>query len=370
MSGPRAELFLARQDSLRASMAAAELDGLVVSSLPNVTYLTGLVASSAVCLITDQHCWLISDGRYAQALRDRAAALPGLTSREVGGDGTADAVLAGLVAEAGGRRLGFEGAHVSVRQFRSLQAAVGPGLDWIETHQMVELLRAVKDTWEIATLREAATRLSDAAKCILSNRLAGLREREVASMVEDELARVGFSRPAFDTIVASGPNAALPHHRAGTRQLADGDIVVLDFGGVWQGYAVDLSRTCVMGRPSPRQAGWIEAVAAAQDAAIAAVGPGTAPEEVDAAARARLRAAGLDGYFTHGTGHGLGLEVHELPRVGRKRPGISEPPLAAGMVLTVEPGVYLPGEGGVRIEDDVLVTPEGRELLTEVPRMV
>ncbi len=370
MSGPGAELFLARQAGLRASLAAADLDGLVVSSLPNITYLTGLVASSASALITQQHCWLISDGRYAQALRDRAAALPGLTSREVGGQGTADAVLAGLLADGGVRRLGFEGAHVSVRQFRSLETTAGPALEWIETYQMVELLRAVKDPWEIATLREAGARLSDAAKCILSNRLAGLSERKVAARIEYELEQVGFSRPAFDTIVASGPNAALPHHRAGTRKLADGDIVVLDFGGVWQGYAVDLSRTCVMGRPSPRQAEWIEAVAAAQDAAIAAVAPGTAPEKVDGAARASLRTAGLDEYFTHGTGHGLGLEVHELPRVGPKRLGISEPALLAGMVLTVEPGVYLPGEGGARIEDDVLVTPDGRELLTEVPRMV
>jgi Xaa-Pro aminopeptidase len=370
MPAPGARFFLARRARLRAAMATAGLDGLVVSSLPNITYLSGLAASAALALVTAERCWLISDGRYAQALRDRLDALPGLEAREVDGSGSYEQTLVSVIAEAGVSRLGFESAHVSVRRFRWLEAAAGSAVEWVETHEIVERLRAVKDPWEVATLREAAARLSDAAKCILANALAGSTEREVAARVEQELARVGFTRPAFDTIVASGPNAALPHHRAGTRRLMDGDLVVLDFGGVWHGYAVDVSRTRVVGRATARQAGWIEAVIKAQDAAVAAVRPGAAPERVDAAARASLDAAGLGEYFTHGTGHGLGLEVHELPRVGRRRPGVTEPPLLAGMVLTVEPGIYLPGEGGVRIEDDVLVTRGGRELLTDVPRMV
>jgi Xaa-Pro aminopeptidase len=367
---PPAELFGARHARLRAAMSSAGIDSLLVSSLPNITYLSGLTASAALVLVTEEQCWLVSDSRYGQALRDRAAALPTLTIREVQGTSSYDQTIASVIAEAGAGRLGFESAHLSVRRFRGLESMASSAVNWIETHEMVELQRAVKDPWEVGTLREAAARLSDAAKCILAKALAGQTEQEIAREVERELVRVGFSRPAFDTIVASGPNAALPHYRAGTRQVTEGDIVVLDFGGVWQGYVVDLSRTVVIGRPSAQQAEWLEAVCAAQDAAVGTVAPGVAPEQVDAAARGRLEAAGLGEYFTHSTGHGLGLEVHELPRVGRWRQGVVEPPLLAGMVLTVEPGVYLPGHGGVRIEDDVLVTPGGRELLTEVPRMV
>jgi Xaa-Pro aminopeptidase len=183
-------------------------------------------------------------------------------------------------------------------------------------------------------------------------------ERDVAGLIDLELRRAGFSRPAFDSIVASG-----------TKRVERGDLVLLDFGGVWQGYVVDLSRTLVAGAsPTPVQRAWIEAVAEAQRAAIETIRPGVAPEAVDEAARGELARAGLGDFFVHGTGHGLGLEVHELPRIGRRRTDRVEPPLAAGMVCTIEPGVYVPAQGGVRIEDDVLVTMAGCEVLTWVPR--
>jgi Xaa-Pro aminopeptidase len=208
---------------------------------------------------------------------------------------------------------------------------------------------------------------------------AGLTEIDVALELETGMRRTGFSRPAFDTIVASGPNSALPHARAGDRRFVNGDLVVLDFGGVYNGYCVDLTRTVSIGPPSPEAVRVYDAVRRAQAAAVAAVGPGVATAAVDAAARGALTADGYGEAFGHGTGHGLGLEVHEAPRVARAHPasaGRVYPPghvpdettLQAGMVVTIEPGAYVPGFGGVRIEDDVLVTAEGCEVLTTVGR--
>ena len=197
-----------------------------------------------------------------------------------------------------------------------------------------------------------------------------MRERNVAGAIEVELRRVGFDKPAFDTIVASGPNSAIPHYRSGDRRMENGDLVVLDFGGLLDGYAVDLSRTIVLGPASERAQRLFAAVADAQQAAFKAVSIGRAATEVDAAARLVLERAGLGDAFSHGTGHGLGLEVHERPRVTRYRPGLAAEPLEAGMVFTLEPGAYLAGWGGVRIEDDVVVTADGPEWLTDVPRLM
>jgi Xaa-Pro aminopeptidase len=191
----------------------------------------------------------------------------------------------------------------------------------------------------------------------------------VAATVEAELRRVGFEKPAFDTIVAAGPNSAVPHYRAGDRRLEPGDLVILDFGGMLNGYAVDMTRTIAVGGPNERQRRLLEQVAAAQAAAFAAIEIGRAATDVDRAAREVLERAGLGEAFSHGTGHGLGLEVHERPRVTKYRPELPVEPLAAGMVFTLEPGAYLEGYGGARIEDDVVVTPGGAEWLTDMPRL-
>ncbi len=196
----------------------------------------------------------------------------------------------------------------------------------------------------------------------------GLTERVVAVAIEAAMRDAGYERLAFDTIVASGPNAALPHHRAGDRVLSTGDLVVLDFGGVLDGYCCDLTRTVSIGAPSPRARQVYDAVLDAQQAAIAAVKPGVETSAVDLAARSLLEARGLGAAFGHGTGHGLGLDVHEEPRVAKPRPDAPALTLESGMVFTVEPGAYLPGWGGVRIEDDVLVTDTGCEVLTSAPR--
>jgi Xaa-Pro aminopeptidase len=184
----------------------------------------------------------------------------------------------------------------------------------------------------------------------------------VAWDIDVALRSAGFERPAFETIVAGGPNAARPHHRPTDRRLETGELVLVDFGGQLDGYAVDLSRTVALGDVGPRRRHWLEAVAAAQAAAVAAVAPGRLPSEVDTAARRRLAVEGLADYFVHSTGHGLGLDVHERPTIAAR--GDAAGPLATDMVFTIEPGVYVPGEGGVRIEDDVLVTATGAERLT------
>jgi Xaa-Pro aminopeptidase len=196
----------------------------------------------------------------------------------------------------------------------------------------------------------------------------GKTERQVAGAIEAAMREAGYERLAFDTIVASGPHSAMPHYRAGTRALAAGDLLVLDFGGVLDGYCCDLTRTVSIGPPSREVRRVYDAVRDAHAAAVAAVRPGIETSAVDAAARELLRDRGLGDAFGHGTGHGLGLDVHEEPRIGKPRADVPPVTLAPGMVFTIEPGAYLPGLGGVRIEDDVLVTDSGCELLTTLPR--
>jgi Xaa-Pro aminopeptidase len=194
----------------------------------------------------------------------------------------------------------------------------------------------------------------------------GRAERDVALAIDWRMRRAGFERAAFDTIVAAGPNAALPHARPGERTLTEGDLVVLDFGGVYDSYCVDLTRTVSIGRAGSQERDVYAAVRAAHDRAIQVVGPGALPFAIDAAARDELTTRGLGDAFGHGTGHGLGIEVHEAPRISRRRPDAEggEDPVRPGMVFTIEPGAYFPGWGGVRIEDDVVVTERGVDLLT------
>jgi Xaa-Pro aminopeptidase len=367
------ERLLARIKGVRDSLSARQLDGIVITSLPNVAYLSGFFASAAALVVTRDEVVLIGDSRYAESLTRRAQACPFIQSRQLPiGDSYEQGLVAAL-APLRGSTIGFEPNHLTVSRHRYITTAleqVGWEPPLVGADGLVESLRAVKDAWEIDLLRDAAARLSNAAKCILSNVLQGRTESDVAGAIELELRRAGFERAAFDTIVASGANAALPHGRAGQRRIERGDLVVLDFGGVLDGYCTDMSRTVVAGSGGIREGRMIEYVAEAQRAAFAAVRPGVAPEQVDEAARSTLAGYGIAEAFTHGTGHGLGLEVHEAPRVSRVRTGHTEPQLGPGMVLTLEPGVYFPGWGGVRIEDDVLVTDDGAEWLTDVPKIL
>jgi Xaa-Pro aminopeptidase len=366
------DLHVARHARLRDDLRAAALDAIVITSLPNIAYLTGLFASAAAFVASADRLALIVDGRYLPTARERAAALDGIEVVHVAASQGQEEAIAAAVRTFTGGRVGFESAHVTVKQHTGLTArlaAADTKTEMVAVEGLVEQRRAIKDDWELQTLRDAVGRLSDAAKCIIPKALAGQREREVAGAIEAELRRVGFDKPAFDTIVAAGPNSAVPHYRAGDRQLAAGELVILDFGGMLNGYAVDMTRTVVVGGGRPRERRLIEQVIEAQQAAFDAIAVGTPATEIDAAARGVLAGHGLGEAFSHGTGHGLGLEVHERPRLTKSRPDLTAEPLQPGMVFTLEPGAYIDGWGGARIEDDVVVTPGGAEWLTDVPRL-
>lgn len=362
-----------RHDVVRRELAARGLDALVITSLPNILYLTNFTGSSAIVVLTPDRLWFITDFRYLTVLSEAqgtAHECPGMEVVTV--EGSYDATLAEQLALRPWRRIGFEAAHLTVDRYRWLTATIaanGPeGAELVATDRVVERSRVRKDRYEIDTLREAARRLSRVAAEIPAEVRRGLTEREVALAIDRLVRLAGFERPAFDTIVASGPNAALPHARPGERTITEGDLVVLDFGGVYASYCVDLTRTVAVGPASARARQVYGAVLEAHDRAIASVAPGRSRFEIDAAARDTLDRHGLAEAFGHGTGHGLGIEVHEDPRISRRRPDVDgeDEAVAAGMIFTIEPGAYLPGWGGVRIEDDVLVTDTGVEVLTDV----
>ena len=345
----------------------------MITALPNVLYLTNFSGSSAIGVLTAERLFFITDFRYLTMLEEARGTgheCPDLELVTV--EGSYDVMLADLLARQPFRRIGFEAAHLTVDRYRWLTATIeasGPkAAELVATERLVERARVRKDPHEIATIREAARRLSLVASAAPAEVRRGLTERDVAMAIDRRVRQAGFERPAFDTIVASGPNAALPHARPGERTIVEGDLVVLDFGGVYDSYCVDLSRTVSIGPASTRVREVYGAVLEAHDRAIAAVGPGRSRFEIDAAARDTLVRHGLGEAFGHGTGHGLGIEVHEDPRISRRRPDVDtdDEAVAAGMIFTIEPGAYLPGWGGVRIEDDVLVTDTGVDVLTDV----
>jgi Xaa-Pro aminopeptidase len=309
-----------------------------------------------------------TDSRYETAVRamqTSAARCPSLRLHIV--QGAYDAALAAFLSAAPLGRVGFEAEHLSVARWQWLTRAMPEGVALTAVERIVEAERIVKDEYEIATLRDAGKRLSAVARRLPDFVRAGMTELAVASRIDAELRAEGFSRPAFETIVASGEHSALPHARPSGRTIGEGDLVVLDFGGVYDSYCVDLTRMGVVGRPTKRVREVYDAVLRAHDRAIAAVAPAASKFDIDQAARDVLTAAGMGDAFGHGTGHGLGIEVHEDPRITRRRPDVDgrDECVAAGMVFTIEPGAYFPGWGGVRIEDDVLVTETGAERLTD-----
>lgn len=363
---PPADALTARLAAARNGIGPAGLDALVVSHPVNLRYLLGVAASAGMALVTFDEVVVVADHRYARQFEEAAADLAGVSVVAVPVGGSYEATMAGVVAARGAGVLGIEADHLTVARLAGLGREPGmAGRELRPTSGFIEQFRVVKDAWEQGRLREAGGRLAEVAACILPEVSDGRSEREVSWEVELALHAAGFDRPAFDTIVASGPNAARPHHRATDRRIGAGELVVLDFGGVLDGYAVDMTRTVAVGPIGPEQRGWLTAVGEAQQAAIDAAAPGILPSAVDGAARRTLARAGLAEAFVHGTGHGLGLEVHERPTIGPR--GDHDGPIAPGMVFTVEPGVYFAGRGGVRIEDDVLVTATGVERLTGAP---
>jgi Xaa-Pro aminopeptidase len=372
MTLPTTSALAERQARIHRTLDALDLDALLVTYPPNIRYLTNHVGSAGVLVLTRAAAHLVVDFRYQDAvasLQRSPSACPGLRTWPV--PASYDEAVVSCLVEIGVGRVGFEASNLTVSRHEWMIAAIaarGADISLRATARVVEQQRLVKDAAEIAILRDAALRLTAVAEAGFAAVRPGVRERDVAAALESAMRAAGYERTAFDTIVASGPNAALPHHRAGDRRLVAGDVVVLDFGGVLDGYCCDLTRTVSVGPPSAEAIRVHAAVRDAQQAAIASVRPGIAASGVDEAARRLLVQRGLGDAFGHGTGHGLGLDVHEEPRIARPQNQVPPVALEPGMVFTIEPGAYLSGWGGVRIEDDVLVTPAGCEVLTAVPR--
>jgi Xaa-Pro aminopeptidase len=349
-----------RLGRLRDGLGEAGIDGLLVTKLENVRYLAGFSGSAGMLLVPagGGEAVLLTDGRYRdQSAAELAAAGVDARVEVAGGAGQLEA-LGRLVK--GTERLGLEAPHVSWALQARLEELVEP-VGLVPTRGLVEALRVVKDPGEQARI-ERACEIADVALAQVKERLlSGCTEVELAAELEHEMRRRGASGPSFETIVASGPNSALPHARPTGREIGRGELVVIDFGALVDGYHSDMTRTLCVGEPPDDLAALVDAVLAAQRAGLHRVAAGVSAGEVDEAARSSLAEAGYGELFIHSTGHGVGLEIHEGPPVAHGSADI----LQAGSVVTVEPGAYEPGRGGVRIEDTVVVTATGARVLTK-----
>lgn len=347
-----------RRDRVRYLVAAAGLDALLVTHLPDVLWLSGFSGSHGAVLVGRDEVVLATDGRYAQQIAVQSPDTRVVISRRPVVDLVLDA------ADRGARRIAIQPRQLSVGDFGAVTAGV-PTVKLVLEGPSLSPLRSVKDDEEVAAIRRAC-RISTAAlgQTVEAVR-PGMTEIEVARLLELMMGRLGAQDRSFDTIVATGPHSAIPHHAPTTRPLAVGDLLKIDFGAVFDDYHADCTRTFVVAAdPEPWQREVHDVVRAAQRAGLDALAPGRVGGDIDEAARAVITAAGFGDRFPHGLGHGVGLEIHEAPYLGPDSPNTVE----ASVVLTVEPGVYLPGRGGVRIEDTVLVTGGGIEILTEYPR--
>ncbi|HEX6988684.1 MAG TPA: Xaa-Pro peptidase family protein [Bacillota bacterium] len=339
---------------LRAAFDELEVDGLLTFHPPNRRYLSGFTGTAGYVLITADEVVFITDSRYVEQARQQAALLEVVQH----GDDFWE-TFNEQIRRAGVKRLGFEQEHVSVGWLRRAREHA-EAIEWVATEGVVERLRLIKDDDEIAAIARAQALTEQVLAEVLPMVRPGVREIDLAVELEFRMRRRGASGAAFDFIVASGPRSALPHGVASDRMIERGDLVTFDIGCVVGGYCSDLTRTVVVGEPDARQREIHDLVLKAQEAGLAAIRPGRTGREVDAAAREVIAAAGYGDHFGHGLGHGVGLEVHEDPRLSRR----GDTTLQPGMVVTVEPGIYIPGWGGVRIEDVVVVRRDGFENLT------
>jgi len=350
----------ARLAALAEGLTAAHVDGLLVTSAANVRYLTGFSGSSALLFVTQRDTLLITDFRYQTQAAEEV-------------DGVARVVIesqslwTGLwqnLAQLGQLEVaGFESAHLVHRDFQRLLEG-GGRYQWRPTTDLIESLRERKDGGEVEKIRAAITVAECALERVVKSVHAGLTERGIAGLLEAALRDSGSDGFAFPTIVASGPNSALPHARPTARRVCDGDFLLMDFGAVVDGYCSDITRTFVVGRATDEQRELYEIVRLANERAAQALRPGMSGRDADAVARGYIEDRGFGEMFGHSLGHGIGLEVHEAPRLAKT----ADSPLVQGAVVTVEPGIYRPGWGGVRIEDDVHLSSGGAQVLTRFTR--
>jgi Xaa-Pro aminopeptidase len=349
-----------RLAAIRDDLARHDLDALLVTALPNIRYLTGFSGTSALLVVTAKECVLLTDFRYATQVDEEVGSA---ASVRIEATSLWGGLWPALGAMAGVERIGFESAHVVHRDFARLLEQ-GSRWHWRPIVDLVERRREVKDAGEITCIERAVAMAETALASALAQFRPGLTETAAAGVLERALRDAGSEAFPFPTIVASGPRSALPHARAAGRGLERGDFVLVDFGAVSDGYCSDITRTVVLGRASAEQRDVYDIVREANARASGAVRVGMQGMAADAVAREYIAARGFGEAFGHSLGHGIGLEVHEGPRLART----IETPLAAGMVVTIEPGIYRPGWGGVRIEDDVLITESGRRVLTRFSR--
>ncbi len=353
--------YPARQRNFAKQLDGARLSGFIVTHPPNLRYLCGYTGSNGLLLFAGDQPTFFTDGRYTQQAREEI-------------QGARIAIAKGPLTEAachviGNRKpvsIGYEADHTTVAAAKQLGKVSEKKIAWKPISGLIMRQRLIKDAEELRLLGSAVNLGATVYQEALASVAAGVRESEVAGRLEFAARRGGADGMSFDTIVAGGKRSALPHGRASNQPLPRRGFVVIDSGVVLNGYCSDMTRTAHLGRATREERRWYDAVLEAQLAAIAAVKPGATAGSVDYAARNVLRRAKLDRYFTHSTGHGVGLEIHEPPRLGVGQ----EEPLQAGMVITVEPGVYVPERGGIRIEDMVVVTHTGCNVLTPVGKVL
>ncbi len=348
-----------RADRLAGLLAGAGIDVLLVTDLYNLRYLTGYSGSNGVALIGSKVRTFVTDFRYVeQAAEQVDPSFERLRASQHLLEGIEDALPAGE------QRLGFEAAHVSVSNHERLRELLPDQIELVGTTDLVEGLRVVKEPDEVAAIKAAAALADEAFEQLVAGGLVGQNERELAMKLELEMRRRGAEQPSFSPIVAAGPHGALPHASPRDSMIRSGELVVIDWGAQLDGYCSDCTRTLAAGGVDSKAVEVYQLVLDAQLASVEDVRAGATGREVDSVARAAIEAAGHGEHFGHGLGHGVGLEVHEAPRLAQR----SESVLAAGNVVTVEPGIYLPGEFGVRIEDLVVVTDDSCEILTSISK--
>ncbi len=356
-----------RRSALAERLAGLEVDALLVTGLTNVRYLTGFTGSNGQMLVTRAAGSaaggggvFFTDGRYTEQSRHEVPDMERVTYSGAFGD-----ALGAQVSQLGVERLGFEAEHLTVRAYERLSARLGDGIELMACDDEVEHLRWVKDDEELELLNSAQAVTDQAFDDVLDTLAVGVTELQVARRLEDLLRRDGADGISFGSIVAFGEHAAEPHHEPTHRPLEEGDVITMDFGALYGGYHADMTRTVAFGQPAAELRKIHDTVREAQQAGIDAVREGVTGAEVDAAARGVIEGAGYGERFSHGLGHGVGLDIHEGPRLGRE---FTTHTLASRAVVTVEPGIYVPGLGGARIEDMVEVTPDGCRVLGTATR--
>jgi Xaa-Pro aminopeptidase len=356
------KVFGNRRRALQARLGEEKLDRLVLTHPADWYYLAGFTGDSGVLVVSREEgksASLITDGRFISQAGEETSGV-----RIVKQAGSLYSSVGKFLLEGRGKRVGFDPGQLTVAQHGELLRATGKHIAWRGAPGLTASLRMRKEPVELAAMRRAAVVADEVMAAAAGMLKPGVREFEVAAEIEYQMKKRGASGTAFETIVAFGARAALPHARATSKRLRKNELVVLDLGAILAHYCSDITRTYFVGRASSRVRGWYRAVLEARAAAIAAVRNGASCGDVDAAARNVLAGHKLDSHFIHSTGHGLGLEVHEDPRVAKGQTKLLEP----GNVITIEPGVYFPGIGGIRVEDDVVVHANRSEVLTRVSR--